>query len=69
VRILGFHTTQTFLDSSGKPNEIACSRHQTVMPGSELSEATAEVLFAFGSLDPRIHLGNLNSSCAKKLAI
>jgi hypothetical protein len=39
------------------------------MPGSELSEATAEVLFAFGSLDPRIHLGNLNSSCAKKLAI
>lgn len=69
VRILGFHTTRTFLASSGSPNDIACSRHQTVIPGSEFSKESVRRLFFFGIFTPRAHLGNLNSNCEKKCAI
>ncbi len=69
VRILGFQTTRTFRANSGRHDDIACSRHHIVIPRSVLSNDSVRTVFLFGDFTPRIQVGNLNSSCAKRLVI
>lgn len=70
VRILGFHETETFRESSGSLRDRACCWHQRVISESELGGGSfASSGFFSRSRFFRIQLLKPNSSCANRFGI